>query len=132
MKDEGRAIRLSSFTSSFRLHPSSFLSCPFERALAPRVVVADDEYAYEDEHFQERELREGEVVAHEDYRPGEEEDGLHVEDEEEHRDDVVANGEAVVRLGRRVYAALVRAHLRLAVEHRAHEAAEHYGQHREY
>src|SRR3712207_8417158 len=52
------------------------------------------------------------------------EDGLHVEDEEEHRHDVVADGEAVVRLGRGVDAALVGGQLRLAVEVRPHEAAE--------
>src|SRR5947209_19837676 len=78
---------------------------PFQRALAPGVVVADDEDADEEEHFEERELCEREVVAHEDDRPGEQEDGLHVEDQDEHRDDVEPDGEAVVRLGRGVHAA---------------------------
>src|SRR5256714_9822661 len=112
---------------SFIIPHSSFITflCPFERALAPGVVVADDEDADEDEHFEEREFGEREVVAHEDDGPGEEEYGLHVEDEEEHGDDVEAYGETVVRLCRRAYAALVGPRLRLAVEVRSDEATEH-------
>src|ERR1700753_3306868 len=111
------------FNSSLITHHYITLLGPFERALAPRIVIADDEYADEDEHLKKRELCEREVAAHEDDRPGEQEDRLNVEYEEQHRDNVVAHGEAVVRLGRRVDAALVRAHLHLAVEVRSDEAA---------
>src|SRR3712207_1577075 len=56
---------------------SAMLS-PLQGALAPDVVVADDEDADEDERLDERELSEGELVAHEDDGPGQQEDGLHV------------------------------------------------------
>src|ERR671917_1479548 len=109
------ALKIESTVVSTMPSWCSAMLCPFEGALAPGVVVADDEDADEDEHLDEGELGEGEVVAHVDDGPRQQEDGLHVEDEEEHRDDVVAHGETVVRLCDGVDAALVGAHLRLAV-----------------
>src|SRR5215213_743335 len=103
---------------------------PLQRALAPGIVVTDNKDRDEDKHFDERERRKRKVVAHEDDCPGEQENCFDVENQEEHRDDVVAHGKPLVRLGRRVDAALVRPHLALLVFDRAEKAAENDRQNR--
>ncbi len=52
------------------------LLCPFQRALAPGVVITDYEYADEDNHLDKPEQREFVV----DYRPWEKKYRLNVED----------------------------------------------------
>src|SRR5215212_9987034 len=90
---------------------SKFNSRPLQRAFPPRVIISDYENRDEHKHLDEREFRKREVVAHEDYRPGQQKDRFDVENEKQHRDDVIAHGETLVCFGRRIDAALVRAHL---------------------
>ena len=99
--------------SLFTIHdlPFDILLSPFEGAFAPRVVITDYQNSDEDEHLDQRKLREREIVAHEDDRPGQQKDRLNVENQKQHRDDVEPHGEAIVRAGFRIDAALVRPHL---------------------
>src|SRR2546423_13142225 len=103
---------------------SSMSLCPLQRAFAPRVVITDNQNADKDEHLDQRELGEREILAHENDRPGQEEDRLNVENQKQHRDDVVTHCEAFVRAGYRIDAALVRPHLVLLIFHRSKKAAE--------
>jgi len=66
------------------------LSHPLQRALLPDPDVTDDQNTEEDQHLQQSEQsKELEL-----YRPRKEKDGLHVEDNEQDGDNVVANGVA--------------------------------------
>src|SRR5262245_60978065 len=114
-------VRRSEFmieSTVVRTNPSSCSAIslgPLERALAPGVVVTDDQDRYKDKHFDQRKSCKGEVISHEDNCPGQQEDRLDVEDQKEHGDDVITHCEPLVRLGRRVDAALVRPHFALFV-----------------
>src|SRR4029079_3831022 len=88
-----------------------FNSRHLERALPRRAAVTNDENRDEHKHFNERKLRKREVVAHEDYGPGQQENRFDVENQKQHRDDVIAHGETLVGFSRRVDAAFVRPHL---------------------
>ena len=99
-------------------HHSSLFLRPFQRALAPGVVVTNNENSDKDKHLDERELSEREIVAHENDRPGQKKDRLHVEDQKQHRHDVITDRESRVGVGRRIDAAFVRSHLALAVDRR--------------
>jgi len=90
-------------------------SGPFQRALAPGVVITNNKNRNEDKHFNQRELRERKIVTHEDYRPGQKKDRLDVKYQEEHCHDVVPYGEPIVRFCRRVDAAFVGTHLRFLI-----------------
>src|SRR4030095_9901871 len=97
---------------------------PFQRAFAPRVIISHDQNANENEHLDQSELSEREVVAHKDYRPRQQEDRLHVEDQEQHGNDVVSDAKSFVRLGGRINATFVRTHLSFFVLDRAQEPTE--------
>src|SRR6185369_14586602 len=90
-------------------------SGPLQRAFAPCVIVTDDQNPDEHKHLEQRKLREREIVTHKNYHPWQQKDRLDVENQEQHRDDIIAHREALVRLGRRIDAALVRPHLVLLV-----------------
>src|ERR1044072_2881128 len=92
-----------------------FNLCPLQRALPPRVVISDDENRDEHKHLNQGKFCKRKVITHEDNGPGQQEDRFDVEDEKQHRNDVVAHGETLVCFGRRVDAALVRTHLVLLV-----------------
>ena len=86
-------------------------SRPLERALLPGVRVADDEDEEEDDHLDQAEQLQ---LVHDD-RPREHEHGLDVEDDEQHRDEEVADAVAVAGVAPRLDAALVRLELHLVV-----------------
>jgi len=90
-------------------------SRPLQRAFSPCVVVPNHQNREEDYHFNESKRRERKVVAHEDYRPRKQKDCFHVEDQKQHRDDVIAHGKTFVGFGGWIDAALVRTHLRLFI-----------------
>src|ERR1051326_3712165 len=99
-------------------------SRPLQRAFAPGVVVTDDQNRDKNKHLDEGKSCKGKVISHEDNRPRQQEDRFDVEDQEEHRDDVVTDGEPLVRFGRRIDAALVGPHLVLLVFDGTQKAAE--------
>jgi len=105
--------------------------CPFERALPPGVIISNDQNADEDKHLDECELSEGKISAHENDCPGQKENCLDIEDQKQHRDDVVPHCESLVRAGFGIDAALVRAHLVLAIFHWPQKSAEDERQHGE-
>ena len=98
----------SIYDSRFTIH--GFLR-PFKRAFAPRVVITNHQDPYEDEHLDKRELREREIIAHENDCPGKQKNRLDIEDQKQHRHDVIAHREAIVGSGLRIDTALVRSHL---------------------
>jgi len=100
---------------------------PRESPPLPDVDVPDDQDVEEDHHLDEPE--EEELVVHDG--PREEEDRLHVEDDEEDCDQVVPDREAVVEgFGRRGHAALVRRELRGGGARRPEERHEDENDHR--
>ena len=90
-------------------------SRPLERALAPGVIVTHYQDADEYKHLEQRKFRERKVVAHEDDCPWQQKDRFDVENQKQHRDDVVAHSETLVCFGRGIDAALVWPHLALFV-----------------
>src|ERR1041385_1251816 len=54
-------------SSCSAIGPIELSSRPFQRTLAPRVVITHHQNRDKNEHLEQRELREREVVAHEDY-----------------------------------------------------------------
>src|SRR4029077_21018213 len=92
-------------------------------ALLPGVVVADDEDEDEDEHLDQAEQQQ--LI--EDDGPREHEDRLDVEDDEQHRDQVVADTVPVARVGCRFDAAFVGLQLHLVVLARVNQAREYEG-----
>src|SRR5688572_9604071 len=105
-------------------------SRPLQRAFTPGVIIANYQNSDKHKHLEQRKLREGEVVAHEDYRPRQQKDCLDVKNQKQHRDDVVAHGKTFVSFGCRVDAALVRTHLALFILDRSQEPAKDDRQHR--
>src|SRR5690349_22326144 len=81
------------------------LSIPLEAAASPYVCVGDEDGGDEDDHLDQPEELQGVELQ----RPRVQEDDLDVEDDEEHRGDVVLHREtpAADRLGRGLDAALV-------------------------
>ena len=82
---------------------------PVEDAFLPDVEEADGDEAEVDEHLPEAEQAragDGGQTA-EDDRPGQHEDGFHIEQDEEHGDHVEADGEAAAGVADGVHAALV-------------------------
>ncbi len=132
-------VRRSEFmieSTVVRTNPSScsairpkYNSRPLKRALPPRVVIPDDENRDEYKHLDKGKLRKREVVAHKDYGPGQQENCFDVENEKQHRDDVIAHGETLVGFGRWIDAALVRPHLVLFVLDWPQKSPEDDGQH---
>ena len=114
--------------SSFRLHPSSFPSCPLQRAFAPGVVVTNNQDSDEHKHLDERELRKGKIVAHKDDGPGQKKDCLDVKNQKQHRDNVIPDSEAGMGIRSRVDTTLVRSHLSFFVFAGTKKPAEDYGQ----
>src|SRR5438309_3126482 len=102
------------FFSSLITHHSSLLLGPLQRAFAPSVIIANHQDADENKHLDERELGEREIFTHEDDCPRQQKDRLHIENQKEHRDNVIAHRKAIVRLSRRIDAALIRPHLFLS------------------
>src|SRR5947209_9459519 len=105
------SVRLSSIRlSSVRFSPyASRASVPFQRPPFPDVDVAHGENQDEHQHLHEQEPRpypEGARLP-EDRRPGEQEHGLDVEDDEEHRDEIELHGEPLARVPERRHTALV-------------------------
>src|SRR5713226_1581900 len=105
------SVRLSSIrVSSVRFSPyASRASIPLQGSPLPHVHVAHGKNQHEHQHLHEQEPRphpRGTPVP-EDRRPGEEEHGLDVEDDEEHRDEVELHGEPLARVPERRHAALV-------------------------
>jgi hypothetical protein len=88
---------------------------PLERAFAPRVIIAHYQDPDEHKHLEQRKLREREIVAHEDYRPGQQKDRFNVENQKQHRDDVIPNREPLVGFSCRIDTTFVRPHLALFV-----------------
>src|SRR5262249_34448002 len=106
-----------------------FLSVPVQAATTPDVGVGDEDRDDEEDHLDEpEELHRVEV-----HGPRVEEDDLDVEDDEEHRDDVVLHREAAAtdRLRGGLDAALVAVQLGPVVALGADHAAHHHGAHRE-
>src|SRR5216683_2627350 len=97
---------------------------PFQRALLPYPDIADDQNREEDHHFNQAEQAE----SLEPYRPGKKKDRLHIEDHEEDRDDVVADGVPSACVVDGVNAALVGHELGLAGIVRPHEFGEQQGE----
>src|SRR6202035_4632538 len=91
----------------------SLVVCPVKDALLPDIKEADGDEAEVDQHLVEAEhARAGDGgQAAEDDRPRKHEDGLDIEQDEEHRDHVEADSEAAPRIADHVHAALVRAGL---------------------
>src|SRR5450759_3087507 len=96
------------------------LLVPIETSLAPDVSEGDEQDAHEDKHLDEAEPLE---LPH-DHRPRVEEHSLDVEDDEEHRREVEANGEPAMGRAVRDDAGLVRGQLRLVRLVRAQHEAE--------
>src|SRR6266446_9642839 len=84
---------------------------PFQRALAPRVVITNYQNSDEDKHLNQRELCKREIFAHKYDCPGQQKDGLDIEDQKQHRHNVITHGEAFVSASLRIDAALIRPHL---------------------
>src|SRR6185295_3388715 len=84
-----------------------FLLRPLERALPPGVVVANNEYADEQQHLDQSKHRKA-VINH---RPWEQENGFDVEDQKQHRHNIEPDGEPITRIADRINAALVRQQL---------------------
>src|SRR2546425_828108 len=85
------------------------LSVPFQRPPFPNGDGAHGENQDEHQHLHEQEPRpypEGARLP-EDRRPGEQEHGLDVEDDEEHRDEIELHGEPLARVPERRHTALV-------------------------
>src|SRR6478672_11914501 len=82
---------------------------PLQSALLPDPDVTHDQDEEKDQHFQQSEHAEG----LEFHRPGEQEDGLHVEDHEQDGDNVKTNGITSPGIVYGVDAALVRHQLSL-------------------
>src|SRR5579862_9696701 len=76
---------------------------PFQGALFPDPDISHDQDQQEDQHFDQAEY----AQRFELNRPGEEENGLHVEDHEKDGDDVIAHGVASAGGVYRIDAALV-------------------------
>src|SRR5215471_1193660 len=113
-----RRTKLVIESTVVRTNPSScsaifYFRClsPLKRSLAPGIVVTHHQDSDKDKHFDQRKLGEGKIVAHEDYRPGQQENRLHVEDQKQHRHDVVPDSKTIMSSGLRVDAAFVRPHL---------------------
>src|SRR5712691_3432174 len=90
----------------FTIHHSPSLG-PFEGALAPRVIIANNQNTDEYKHLDQRKLGKTEIVAHEDDGPRQQKDRLYIKNQKQHRDDVVTHREARVRVGQRIDATLV-------------------------
>src|SRR5688572_23358655 len=97
-----RRIEFMIESTVVRTNPSScsairpkYNSRPLERALPPRVVVSDNKNRNEHKHLDHGKLRKREVVAHENDGPGQQEDCFDVENEKQHRDDVIAHGKTL-------------------------------------
>src|SRR6185503_798362 len=91
------------FNPQFEIRNPRFLLRPLERALPPRVVVAHNEYADEQQHLDQSKHRKAVI----DHRPRKKENGLDVEDQKQHRDDIEPDGEPIARVANRINAALV-------------------------
>src|SRR5580765_4341348 len=102
-------------SSSLIPPPSSLQSCPFEGAFAPRVIITDYENADENEHLDQREFGKRKIIAHKNDRPGQQEDRLDIENQKQHRHDVVTHRKAFMRARFRIDAALIRPHLVLLI-----------------
>src|SRR6476469_9062970 len=107
---EDLRVQLTSFSTLVSSTPlGSFssrpMSVPFQSAPAPDVGVGDEDGGDEDDHLDQAE--DPELVVGD--RPGVEEDDLDVEDDEQHRGQVVLDREAAAgqRLVDRLYPALV-------------------------
>src|SRR5262249_19660607 len=101
---EGIALRLLAIADA-----------PIDHALLPYIAKAHEHDADVDQHLPEAEPA---VVAQQvlvDNRPGDQEDRFHVEQDEEHRDEIELHREAVLRVSRRRDAAFIRLHLHAAV-----------------
>src|SRR5260370_24426476 len=83
--------------SEIRNSKSAITSRPFKRAFAPGVVQTHNQNPNEDKHLDQRKLRKRKIIAHKDNCPGQQKDRLDVEDQKQHRDDVIAHGKAIVR-----------------------------------
>src|SRR6266404_5573144 len=101
----------------FTIYDSRLL-CPFQRALAPSVIIANNQNTDEYKHLDQRKLGKTEIVAHEDDGPRQQKDRLDIKDRKQHRDDVVAHRKARVRVRQRIDATLVRPHLSLLILNR--------------
>src|SRR6266851_3826779 len=84
---------------------------PLQRTLAPGVVIAHNQNSYEDKHFDQGKLGERKILTHKNDGPWQQKDCLDIENQKQHRHDVVTHREAIVRTGFRIDAALVRPHL---------------------
>src|SRR4051812_37403425 len=102
-------------------------SSPLKGAFLPGIVVAHDQD--EDEHQHLDQAEEQQLV--EDDGPRKHEDGLDVEDDEQHRHEVVPDAVPLACPGDRLDAALVRLELHLVVFFRADEPGNHKREKRE-
>src|SRR5581483_8529454 len=99
---------------------------PLQRALFPYPDVPDDQDRQEHHHLHEAEP--GQRL--ELHRPGEQEDGFHVEDDEQDGDNVEAHRVAPARAVHRINAAFVRHELRLERVLRTHQLGDDERHHR--
>src|SRR6266545_4881911 len=105
MNDEWQATAIS---SSFIVHRSSLRRLlPLKRVLAPGVGDADAEDRHEERRLEQRE----ETDLPQRHRPWVEEQRLHIEDDEEQREDVVADVKLHVGRANGFHAALIRIQL---------------------
>ena len=101
-------------------------SGPFERSFAPGVVITNNQDSDKNKHLDQSELGEREVISHENDSPWQEKNRLNIEDQKQHRDDVIPHGKSIMGIRRRIDAAFVRTHLGLFILTRAQEPAENY------
>src|SRR6266446_6782902 len=84
---------------------------PFQRALAPRVVITNYQNSDEDKHLNQRELCKREIFAHKYDCPGQQKDRLDIEDQKQHRNDVITHRKAIMSARFRIDATFVGPHL---------------------
>ena len=91
----GAANNLS--TQLFTIHDLRFTRAfalrPLQRPLAPGVVITNNQDTDKYKHLDQGKLGKAEIVAHKDDGPGQKENRLYIENQKQHRDDVVAHGE---------------------------------------
>src|SRR5437867_13175326 len=80
---------------------------PLERAPLPYVNVSHEQDQDEDEHLDEEKAGARSTIPHEDDRPRDQKHRFDVEENEQHRDEIKLDGEALVSAAEGRHAALV-------------------------
>src|SRR5215468_6839139 len=103
------------FVSPYRIRQNPLPgSCPFERTLAPCVVISDYKYTDENQHFDQSEQRKPVIYD----CPWKQEDSLDVKDEKKHRDHIEPYREPLAGVSDGIDPALI-GHQFVTIEHPA-------------